>query len=436
MRQLLRRVVQLLIAAIGILPLAIIGRRGRIRKSLVWGMWPLLNIKYWSAAMREAGWESFTVVREVYTSINAISDFDFSYDDLTPRWIRPASLRRLLSPYFAAAFVLRRASVLHISFFGGPLGETPLRRLEAQLLRRAGIKTVVFPYGSDVYVYSTIADASVRHVLLADYPLLGRHEYMTQKNVRYWSLHADVIVIGFTTDGVPRWDIPATCSFVIDTTQWEPPAQRSLHDGHTGTVRIYHSANHRMAKGTQFIEAAVAALKAEGLKVELFFATGVQNADLPALLATVDIHLDQLILPGYALAAIEGMAVGLPVISNLGSETTLRIFRRYSFLNECPVVSANPENIQDVLRVLVTNPGLRRQLGCAGRKYVEKYHSFESGQYLFGSIYAKLLDGAEIDLMQLYDPLKSPFVRRSSPVEHPLSENRLPDELLKTKPAV
>lgn len=430
MRYVLKRGLQIVIAVLSIIPLLIAGRRRRSRNDLMWGTWPILNIKYWSAAMREAGWSSFTVVREVYTSINSVDDFDFSYDTLTPRWVSPPALRSLLGPYYAAAFILRRAKVLHMSFFGGPLGETPLRRFEAQLLRRAGIKTVVVPYGADVNIYSRITDASVRHVLLADYPLLGKHEQMTRRNVEYWSARADVIVIGFTTDGVPRWDVPGCCSFVVDTKKWTPSTQRSFHDGRNGTVRIYHSANHRMAKGTQFIENAVAELKAEGLMVELVFAEGIQNEDVPALLATVDLHADQLILSGYALAAIEAMAAGLPVIANLGSETTMRIFRRYSFLNECPVVSANPENVKRVLRTLVTQPELRRQLGRCCRAYAEKYHSFESAQYLFGSIYAKLLDGAKIDLMQLYDPVDAAFVRRSPLIPHPLIENRLPDEWL------
>lgn len=433
MRYVLTRSLQMVIAALSIIPLLVAGRRRRSRNDLVWGTRPILSIKYWSAAMREEGWSSFTVVREVYTSINSPDDFDFSYDDLTPSWVRPSALRRFLGPYYAAAFILRRAKVLHISFFGGPLGETPLRRFEAQLLKRAGIRTVVIPYGADVNIYSRINDASIRHALLADYPLLGKHEQMTRTNVEYWSARADVIVIGFTTDGVPRWDVPGCCSFVVDTKKWTPSTQRSFHDGRTGAVRIYHSANHRMAKGTQFVEEAVAELKAEGLSVELVIAEGVQNENVPALLATADLHADQLILAGYALAAIEAMAVGLPVIANLGSETTMRIFRRYSFLNECPVVSANPESIKAVLRTLVTKPELRRQLGRAGRAYVEKYHSFEAARYLFGSIYAKFLDGADIDLMQLYDPVKSPFVRRSPLIRHPLIENRLPDEWLSSK---
>jgi glycosyltransferase involved in cell wall biosynthesis len=422
---------QLVVAALSVIPLLIVGRKRRVRKSLVWAPAPILSNKYWSAAMREAGWESYTVVREVYTTINSPDDFDFTYDSLTPGWIRSTHLRQIAGPYFAAAFVLRRACVLHIPFYGGPLGETPLRRFEAAFLRRAGIKTVLIPYGSDVNIYSRIPDAAVRHVFLGINPLVGRHEHMTRTNVEYWTLNADVIVIGFTTDGIPRWDIPGCCSFVLDIDQWKPSPKRSYPDGRNETVRIYHSANHKFVKGTPFIERAVAELKEEGLKVELVFAELIQNATLPALLETVDLHVDQLIIPGYALAAIEAMSVGLPVVANLGSERTMRVFRRYAFLDECPVVSGDPETIKDVLRALITNPELRQELGSAGRAYVKKYHSYDAARYLFGSIYAKLLDGAAVDLMQLYDPSTSALVRSSPRICHPLVESRLPPELLK-----
>jgi glycosyltransferase involved in cell wall biosynthesis len=73
------------------------------------------------------------------------------------------------------------------------------------------------------------------------------------------------------------------------------------------------------------------------------------------------------------MSALEGMASGLPILSNLDSETYTRVFRRYAFLNECPILSTTPETVKDHLRVLVTHPQLRKELGEAGRKYVEKY---------------------------------------------------------------
>jgi hypothetical protein len=102
------------------------------------------------------------------------------------------------------------------------------------------------------------------------------------------------------------------------------------------------------------------------------------------------------------------------------------VFRRYSYLDECPAVSTTPETLTTNLRRLVTDPALRQVLGRAGRRYVEKYHSFATAQYMFGSIYNRILDEEEVDLPRLFDPLSSPFVRSAPRIEHPLVEGKLP----------
>jgi glycosyltransferase involved in cell wall biosynthesis len=171
--------------------------------------------------------------------------------------------------------------------------------------------------------------------------------------------------------------------------------------------------------------AAIDQLKAEGLPVELVLAARSSNDQVRRLMQEVDILADQLILPGYGLNAIEGMASGLPVIANLEDRAATEVFRRYSFLDECPIVSAGPGTIAEVLRVLVANQSLRTELGTAGRAYVEKYHSYATAQYLFGSIYRKFA-GEDVDLMNLYHPLKSAYCRDKSVIKHPLVESRIP----------
>jgi hypothetical protein len=138
-----------------------------------------------------------------------------------------------------------------------------------------------------------------------------------------------------------------------------------------------------------------------------------------------DILAEQFIGGLYALSAIEGMACGLPVLANL-EEVYTRIFRRYAFLDECPILSATPETLKQNLQILVTHPELRKELGEAGRYYVEKYHSFSTAQFLFGSIYKKILHGENLDLMNLFHPLFSALNKSKLPVKHPLVENKLP----------
>jgi glycosyltransferase involved in cell wall biosynthesis len=396
------------------------------RRELIWGPIPILNNKHWSAALRKVGWNSKTLMKEYYSTINKREDFDLYFEDLIPHWIRPLQLRRELSCYVALLYIVKNGTIVHLPFSGGPLGATPLWRLEAYLFRWAKIRTVLIPYGADIYRYSHVVDPSFRNGLLLSYPNAGREEEKIAKHVKYWVRHADFLIAGFIIDGMGRWDVAIGNVICIDTEQWKSKASYSNYDGKTGIVRVLHAPNHRGVKGTEFLIQAVDRLRKEGLQVELVLLEKVPNDKVREMMQEVDILADQFICIGYGLAAVEGMASGLPVAANLEHEAYTRVFRRYSFLNECPVLSTSPETIKRNLRILVTRPELRQQLGRAGRQYVEKYHSYETAQYLFRSIYEKLIQGRDIDLMNLFHPLKSEYNRRKPMVQHPLIENRLP----------
>jgi hypothetical protein len=120
------------------------------------------------------------------------------------------------------------------------------------------------------------------------------------------------------------------------------------------------------------------------------------------------------------------MASGIPTIANLEDEAYTLPMRRWSFLDECPLVSATPENITDVLRELVTNPKLRKELGCAGREYVEKYHGMDSAQYLFENVFDYIY-GKKKSIINLYHPILGEYTNRLPKIKHPLVNNRIVD---------
>jgi hypothetical protein len=195
-------------------------------------------------------------------------------------------------------------------------------------------------------------------------------------------------------------------------------------------VRIAHAPNHRGFKGSEFIIEAVAQLRAEGLDVELVLLERVQNAEVRRMLSgEVDILVEQIIATGYAMNGVEGMAAGLPVLANLEDDALTAVLRRFSYLDECPILSATPETVRDRLRCLVTNPDLRERLGRAGAAYAAKYHSDEAAQYLYGSIYRRIWNGEDIVLLDLFHPLKSDYNRSRPRVEHGLVRNRLPADV-------
>jgi hypothetical protein len=389
---------------------------------LVWGPTPIMNNKYWSQAMRKLGFSSQTLMRSHYERINDKADFDeYVFDRYTRIIPRPL---KLLLLFWESLF---RFDVFFISNDGWLLGKTPYWRFEAHLLKLARKKIVILPYGGDCFVYRNVRSTTTLHALLLSYPDAARHQETVAARVHYWMRHGDAVIPGCANpDGFGRWSTIVPSMLHIDLAQWHVSTRNNSADGRNGKVVIAHAPNHTGFKGTEFVNHAIEILKSEGLQVELRLLQGMKNTEVRQVLSEeVDILAEALNYPAYALNALEGMACGLPVLSNLEDEDYTLMMRRWSFLDECPIVSTSPETIIENLRLLVTHPELRIRLGKASRQYVEKYHSLEASAELFGStldyIYGRL-DAQRF--MNLYHPLLGKH-KDTPRIQHPLKNNRI-----------
>lgn len=397
-------------------------RRNGQATRIVWGSDPVINYSYWARAIRAAGYDSETFTNGVYGVINQRADWDRVVQEEYP--LLPGRLK-LVWAFICALF---RYDVFVLSFNGFMLGHSPLWRVHALSLRLAGRKTVLLPYGSDYFVYRRLRSTTLLHGLLMSYPALARSQDETARRLDYWCRHADVVIPGMMgPDGSGRWDVLAPSSLCIDLDRWQPSKRHSDADGRGSTVFVAHAPNHRGFKGSEFVIDAVRRLQEEGLKVDLLLMEGIQNTEVQRLLhEDTDILVEQLIATGHGFNGVEGMATGLPVVANLEDDGFTLPFRRWSFLSECPIVSASPENLQERLRTLVTRPELRRELGKASRAYAEKYHGPKAAQDLFRAV-LNHLDGEPVRLLHLYHPLLGELGRDAPRVRHPLVNNRIVD---------
>jgi glycosyltransferase involved in cell wall biosynthesis len=368
-------------------------RRSKERPRLVYGVTPLISLKYMSEAMRRRGYATLTSVFGV-AAINERSDFDETLDDLfggrTGRLA--ATARALFGPYLAFGRALRRGDVFHFFFDGGFLHPTPLRFLEVQLLHLAGKKVVVMPYGGDVALPSRFHSQAWRDAFNADYPELANREEATLRRIRYFCDHADFVVgclVHFET--LPRWDLLTTHYYPVDTEAWQPVKEPEP----SPTVRVFHSSNHRNVKGTDALVDACRELAQEGAEIELVLAEGIPNAEVRQLAASCQIVAEQFVL-GYALAAMEGMALGKPVLSNLSEPWYYDRFRGGTGLEECPIVSTGPAELKETLRRLASDGALRDSLGKAGRRYVVEHHGYGPVATMWEHIYDAVWNGVPL----------------------------------------
>lgn len=386
---------------------------------IVFGSTPLLNNKYWSKALKKVGYYSETFVSHYFDSISHQSDWDHllatKYKFLPYR----------IKPLIAFALSIFKYDVFVLSYRGFFLQNTSMRYLQAHLLKLAQKKIIIIPYGSDAYVYKNIRSSSLTHALMISYPLASKIQDKIVRDINYWNKHADVVIPGIMGfDGIGRWDVLAPSSLVLDLDEWNIRKKKSASGSN---IVLVHSPNHRGCKGTEFIINAVKKLQFEGFKIELRLLEGIKNDEVRRILSEeADILIDQLIITGHGLSALEGMAGGIPTISNLEDETYTLPMRRWSFFDECPLVSATPENIADVLRKLISNSKLRSTLGNAGRRYVEKYHGLDSAQYLFENVF-DFIYGKKDSIINLYHPILGEYPNRTPRIKHPLVKNRIID---------
>ena len=100
---------------------------------------------------------------------------------------------------------------------------------------------------------------------------------------------------------------------------------------------------------------------------------------------------------GYALAAMEAMALGKPVLSNLSDSYYYEVHRLHTGLDECPIVSTTVEELQDNLRRLALDAELRSELGRAGREYVVRHHSYDTVGRMWEMIYRTVWEGEPLE---------------------------------------
>lgn len=394
---------------------------------LLFGPCPIINNKYWALALRSKGYKAHSITCAV-PLINTRADFDLLIDELIPIKGKRNVWNLTKQKLMLFNYILKEYDVFVMAFRFNYFENTVFSKKEAGLLHKFGKKIVIIPYGSDFYMYSKVIDPSLRHNLMINVPDEIFKEKRIEKKVEYWVQYADSIIMATMIDGACRWDALPVNTLCIDLDKWSVTTKKQTSDGINSPVTIVHTPNHRGFKGTEFIVKAIKELKEEGLKIDFILIEKMLNEEVRTILTTqADILVEQIVYSGYALSGIEGMAAGLTVFSNLENDNILNLFRRYSYLNECPIVSTSPETIKENLRMLITQPELRQKIGIASREYAEKYHSYHMFASLFGEIEKKIWkNDTSADAMNFFNPQNASSYNNTIPIiEHPLKRNQV-----------
>jgi glycosyltransferase involved in cell wall biosynthesis len=146
---------------------------------------------------------------------------------------------------------------------------------------------------------------------------------------------------------------------------------------------VVHAPSDRKKKGTQYVIDACAQLP-----VDLDIVEGLPHEQARERYKRADIVVDQMNAGWHGVFALEAMALGKPVVAYLKPDVVERSATGYGV--RIPIVPATAETLVADLRPLVERPALRRELGAAGRAYVEQVHDIDRIADRFIDLYGSL----------------------------------------------
>lgn len=154
---------------------------------------------------------------------------------------------------------------------------------------------------------------------------------------------------------------------VVDYAQWNNQSEILVDK----IPKVLHLPTNRLLKGTDLIEPILIGMAEDGL-IDYRSVTGLNPNEVGQLIQESDIVLDQFVIDGYGVVALEAMASGKIVLGNCSPDTRLHVEKITGRV--LPVVQATPGDIGDVLLQVLQQRARHRDLALEGRQFVAQIH--------------------------------------------------------------
>lgn len=293
------------------------------------------------------------------------NDYSFQIDK-KKIWKFPIWLLHIIK---MEAELLRQYDVYHFHF-----GRTLLLNHDLWIMRRRKKKVFFEFHGSDLRDYE-LAQMSNPYLEYDHQTNKKNFKKRTEKIVHYSNgiiLHDDELITYLPKQCENIFVVPLR----VDLSLFEPVYQAHQVD----KIRIVHAPTNRIGKGSPQIIQIVQELEKD-YPIEFILVENKTQDEARKLYASADIILDQICIGTYGVFAIEGLALGKPVI------TYITEAMKKNLPDELPIISANKDSLKKQLVMLLESQQLREEIGRKGRQYVETYHDYYFVTKYLGEIY-------------------------------------------------
>ncbi|MFB5660864.1 glycosyltransferase [Alteribacillus sp. HJP-4] len=148
-------------------------------------------------------------------------------------------------------------------------------------------------------------------------------------------------------------------------------------------IKIVHAPTSPEVKGTTYVLKAINNLQ-KSYDIDFQLIQGKSHQEAKKMYQTADIVIDQLHIGSYGLLAVETMAMGKPVVCWISD------YMKNHYPADLPIISANPDTIEEKLKELLNNRDMLSSLGMKSRQYAETHHDMHKNSQQMLEIYQSL----------------------------------------------
>lgn len=299
----------------------------------------------------------------VYAEINP-----FGYDvDFPVRWRTVTHSRKWQREQLATLTNNFTHVIIEAEFppLGGMFGENVFKQVQA--LRAGGIHVAMVCHGSDIRLPSRHRELEHWSPFVNDdwVPVEKLEKVMLKNRQLLDEINSPTFV---STPGLVL-DVPYAhlLPVVIDPSLWDT-SQPALE---RARLKVVHIPSNPLVKGTAEISDALTHLHNEEI-IEYIQVSGVTHDEMPTIFRDCDIVLDQFRLGDYGVAACEAMAAGRLVVSHVSEQARDLILKETGI--PLPIVEANIDNIERVLRDIAAHPQHFSEIAAQGPSFINSVH--------------------------------------------------------------
>jgi len=259
------------------------------------------------------------------------------------------------------------ADVIHW-YFGTPALSSRFGRIDLKYLKFLKKPAVVEWLGSDIRIPEVEAKDNPYFLsVLNDYQ--ARTGVSFEKSYRLQSLFAKAGFACIVSIDMQQYLFPNLWRkvYIVFQRIFLPEYKPLYPDPSARRPIVVHSPSNPVIKGTSAVIKAVELLK-EKYDFQFILVKNTPHREALQIMQRADIFVDQFVLGAYAMASLEAMAFGKPVICYIKPS----LLEKYP--PDLPIVNANQDNLADALEELLKDGKLRYEIGKRSRQYVEKYH--------------------------------------------------------------